>query len=1026
MSEDFIHLHVHSEYSLLDGAIKLPRLISELKKRHQPSIALTDHGNLFGGIEFYDICLKEGIKPILGAELYLAPQTIKRREKSEKPWHITILAEDIEGYQNLCRLISISYLEGFYYKPRIDINHLAEYSKGLLCLSGCKQSPWAYFILRDKLEEALNLASSFKDIFKDRFYLELNYHFLEEERKIIENQEKISKKLDIPLVATNDVHYLSKEEAILHDLLLCIQTNKRMDEEDRLRFPNQEFYLKSPEEMGELFPPSILRNTIAIMERCNLRLNLGNSYLPVYFEKKLGERKETNSEELLTKLCKEGIKRRYSEINSSILDRLNYELKIIKEAKLADYFLIIWDVVRFANNKGIPVGPGRGSVAGSLVAYLLGITQIDPIKYNLLFERFLNPGRASLPDVDIDFCYFRRDEILDYVIQRYGKDYCAQIITFGTMLKRAALRDTGRALGINKRKIEFILKNLEERRSQDTSWERLLQSVQGDSELERLIYFSSRLEGHVKHVSTHAAGVVISPLPLTSILPLYRDPKSGTIMTQYDKESIEKIGLLKMDFLGLRTLTVISDTLRFIKNEEKDFVPENIKLDDKKSYELLAKGATVGLFQLESQGMRDLLVRLKPNKFEDLIAAIALYRPGPLTSGMVEEFLKNKDGDVRLLHPLLKEILKETYGTIVYQEQVMRIAQELAGFSLGEADDLRRAMSKKDTKLMSTYKERFQEGCKKRHNISPHLADSIFELLSKFASYGFNKSHAAAYALIALWTTYLKAHYPTFYMAALLSSEIGNPDKLADYIKECKNMNITILPPSINSSYDYFFPRDKNYIEFGLTAIKDVSSNLITAIIEERKNGKFNSIYEFLARIPSKYLNKKSLESLIKSGSLDVLCPRRKALLLSLDKLSTISGKRDGFQQQFLFEDNFNLSLPQVEEDKRAYILGEYEVLGVGLTELFPQPHERVKKTTPKELHLHIPDKFTPQQITKLKEEYLKDYFLPHSDINLYLHIEDKVILAAPKYNLNPEKIEELRELLNSILGEENIRLCPQ
>ncbi|MEW6680578.1 MAG: DNA polymerase III subunit alpha, partial [bacterium] len=845
----FTHLHCHSEYSLLDGAIRVESLVQKASFLSMSALAITDHGNMFGAIKFYKTALAHGIKPIIGCEFYVC-NNIKERQK-EILFHITLLAKDITGYKNLIKLTSISYLDGFYYKPRIDESLLKEYSKGIIALSGCTKGQIPRLILDGRIKEAEKKAEEYLKIFGSKnFYLELLNHNLDEEEIVRKGLIEIGKRLSIGLVATNDIHYLERADYPAHDVLICIQTGKKIEEEKRLKFQTPELYFKSEEEMKALFSdiPSAIENTQLIADACNLELEFGSLYLPHY------ETGEEEPDEALKHLCIKGLKERYND-DEKAWERLEYELSVISKMKYASYFLIIHDLIQYAEREGIPVGPGRGSVAGSIVAYCLGITDIDPLRYNLLFERFLNPNRVSLPDIDIDFCYKRRDEILSYVTKKYGSDKTAQIITFGTMLARQVLRDTGRVLNFSYSDCDKLAKMLNEELGV-TLHEALVkipsfrEEYKSDEKKKELIDIAMRLEGLTRHASTHAAGIVISSLPLTEIVPLYKDPTSGRIATQYSKDDIEAIGLLKMDFLGLVNLTVIHDTIKLIK--ERQGIEINIKkipLDDKKTYELLSRGESIGLFQLESSGMQDLLKRIKPTTFEDLIALIALHRPGPLKSGMVSDFIERKHQRKKIEYPtpLLKPILAQTYGVIVYQEQVMQIAETLAGFSMSTADELRRAMSKKQEDKMRKMRDEFIKGCI-RHNHSEHLASKIYELLSRFAEYGFNKSHSAAYALIAYQTAYLKANYLLEFMASLITNELNNQDKVAIYINECRKMGIKILPPNINSSYPYFAIDDGN-IRFSLTAIKHVGELAASSIVSARKKWPFSSLSDFCNRV---------------------------------------------------------------------------------------------------------------------------------------------------------------------------------
>jgi DNA polymerase-3 subunit alpha len=891
---DFVHLHLHTQYSLLDGACRLDDLIKLSQQYKFPSLAMTDHGNMFGAIEFYVKAIKAGIKPIIGSEVYIAPGS--RFEKStnrldEASFHLILLAKDETGYKNLIKLVSAGYLEGFYYKPRIDKELLSQHCAGLLCLSACLQGEIPYLIARDKIKEAIEVAEFYKGIFKDDFYLEVQDNKLEEQAKVNKVLVEISKKTGIPVVATNDVHYLLKQHAASHEVLLCIQTQTTVDDPKRLRFEKDEFYLKSPEEMKLAFHeiPEAVSNTLEIDNKCNLELDFTKTYLPHY---KPPEGK--TREQYLKELCSEGLTKRYGKVDPEsaikVLERMDYELNAIKHAGLTSYFLIVWDFVHYAKASGIPVGPGRGSAAGSFVSYCLGITDIDPLKYNLLFERFLNPQRKNLPDIDIDFCYERRQEVIDYVAKKYGQHNVAQIITFGTMAARAAVRDVGRALNIPYGEVDRIAKmipfdpnmTLKIALEQEPELKNLYNSQE---KVKRLIDTAGNLEGLSRHASTHAAGVVISEEPLTEYIPLFTAGDTQ-ITTGYPMESLEKIGLLKMDFLGLKTLTVIDQTVRIIKRIKSiDIDLDTISLYDEKAYKLLSRGDTFGVFQLESSGMRDLIKKMRPEKFEDIIAILALFRPGPLGSGMVDDFIKRKRGkvQVRYDHKLLEPILRDTYGIILYQEQVMMIVSALAGFSLSEADTLRRAMAKKEPEIMERLSKLFIEGAKK-NRIDEKTAEKIFNLIAYFAGYGFNKSHSAAYALISYRTAYLKANFPVEFMTALLTSEKDNIDKIALYKEEAERMGIQVFPPDVNESFAKFTMTKEHSIRFGLAAVKNVGQGAIDSIVKAREKwGRFESLYDFCERVDPRLVNRKVLESLIKCGAFSSFNLFRSQLIAVLD-----------------------------------------------------------------------------------------------------------------------------------------------
>ena len=889
---DFVHLHVHTQYSLLDGANKLDELVSRAEEFKMPALAITDHGNMFGAVEFYRKCMASGIKPIIGCEVYVAPQDRKRKEPirglPDAGYHLILLVKNQTGYRNLMKLSSIGYLEGFYHKPRIDKQVLAQHSEGLLGLSSCLHGEIPTLLLKDDPSRARQVTEEYKDILgEENFFLEIQNHQIEEEKKVIPLLAKLSQEAGLRLVATNDCHYLKKQHAPAHDALLCIQTGKKVADTDRLRFANDQMYFESPDEMKSLFAdfPDALENTVRIAEACNLGLEFGKTHLPEFPPPSGFD----DLDSYLQFLSRKGLAQRYSKVTPGLEERLEYELKVIGQMGFAGYFLIVKDFIDYAKNKNIPVGPGRGSVGGSLVAYCLGITNMDPIKYGLLFERFLNPERISLPDIDIDFSDRERDKIIRYVIKKYGENNVAQIITFGTMAARAVIRDVGRVLDIAYSDVDRIAKmipwvpdmTLKKALEQNSELRTLIKS---DPQLERLISYSRVLEGLCRHASTHAAGVVIAPQALTEYVPLYKGSK-GEITTQYDMKNIEEIGLLKMDFLGLTTLTVIDDTLKMLR-EEKNVVLDidSIPLDDKKTYELFSLGETVGIFQFESSGMRDYLCKLKPESLDELTAMNALYRPGPLDSNMTDEYIDRKRGlkKISYEHPLLEPILKETYGVIVYQEQVLKIASDLAGYSLGKADILRKAMGKKKAELMVQQREQFDKGTKAK-GIKPEVADRIFDLMATFGRYGFNKSHSAGYAYLAYQTAYLKAHYPVQFMAATMSSEIGNTDRIVTLMEECKRMGIEVLPPEINESMGRFQVAGEK-IRFGLEAVKNVGHGAIQAIVEARERvGKFESLFQFCTEVDLSAVNKRVIESLIQAGAFDSVSKHRAQLMASLD-----------------------------------------------------------------------------------------------------------------------------------------------
>jgi DNA polymerase-3 subunit alpha len=870
----------------------LDDLVAVAEEFKLPALAITDHGNMFGVIEFYKKCMTGGIKPIIGCEMYVAPQDRRKKEPikglPDAGYHLILLVKNHTGYKNLMKLSTIGYLEGFYHKPRIDKEVLKQHSEGLLGMSSCLHGEIPSLLLNGNYDKARKVTEEYKEILGDgNFFFEIQNHQIDEEKKVIPLLAKLAEEIKVGLVATNDCHYLKKEHAPAHDALLCIQTGKKVTDADRMKFANDEMYFKSPEEMKKLFAdyPSALENTLRIAEQCNLDLEFGKTHLPEFppppgFD---------DLDSYLDFLAQKGLGQRYSKVTPGLEERLEYELKVIKQMGFAGYFLIVKDFIDYAKNKGIRVGPGRGSVGGSLVSYCLGITNIDPIKYGLLFERFLNPERISLPDIDIDFSDRERDKIIRYVINKYGEDNVAQIITFGTMAARAVVRDVGRVLDISYSEVDRIAKMIPwvPDMTLKTAIEQnreLASLIKSDPRLEKLISYSEILEGLCRHASTHAAGVVIAPKALTEYVPLYKGSKEE-ITTQYDMLGIEEIGLLKMDFLGLRTLTVIDDTLQMLREDQNIVLDiDSIPLDDKKTYKLFSNGETVGIFQFESSGMRDYLTKLRPESVDELTAMNALYRPGPLDSRMTDEYIDRKRGlkQIAYEHPLLEPILKETHGVIVYQEQVLKIASDLAGYSLGKADILRKAMGKKKAELMVQQREEFKKGAKAL-GIKQEVSDKIFDLMATFGRYGFNKAHSAGYAYLAYQTAYLKAHYPVEFMAATMTSEIGNTDRIVVLMDECKRMGIDVLPPDVNHSMGKFAVVG-NKIRFGLEAVKNVGHGAIEAIVQAReKVGKFKDLFQFCAEVDLSGLNKRVLESLIQAGAFDSVSKHRSQLMASLD-----------------------------------------------------------------------------------------------------------------------------------------------
>lgn len=945
----FTHLHVHTGFSLLDGASKIPELIKRTKELGMDSIAITDHGVMYGVIDFYKEAVENGIKPIIGCEIYIASNSRfdKTHSRENTYYHLVLLAENNEGYKNLVKLVSYGFTEGFYYKPRVDIELLKKYSKGLIALSACMSGPVSKNILRHSYEKGKEFALLFNDIFgQGNFFLELQDHGIERQVALNQQLMQISRETNIPLVCTNDCHYIYEEDAEAHDILLCIQTGKTVQDEHRMRYEGEQFYLKSPKEMFDIFPYAIdaIENTQKIAQRCNVDFKFNEYKLPI-FTPPNGK----NSFEYLIELCTQNLKTRYKEVTKEIQDRLDYELNMIEKMGFVDYFLIVWDFIKYARDNGIIVGPGRGSAAGSLVSYCLKITDIDPLKYGLIFERFLNPERLSMPDIDIDFCYERRQEVINYVIDKYGLEYVAQIITFGTMAARNAIRDVGRALNMPYDKVDKIAKmvpmelKITIKKALEQNIE-LLQEYENNSDVKYLLDMSIKLEGLPRHSSTHAAGVVISDKPIIEYVPL--NTNDGVITTQFPMTTIEELGLLKMDFLGLRTLTVIKNAFNEINRIHKlNLSEESLDYKDKKVFDLISSGQTEGVFQLESSGMKQFMKDLKPSCLEDIIAGVSLYRPGPMD--FIPKYIngKNNKEEIKYTHPSLKNILEVTYGCIVYQEQVMQIVQELAGYTLGQSDILRRAMGKKKTDVMEKERKNFIyglgneiPGCVK-NGISEDVANQIFEEMVDFAKYAFNKSHAAAYAVIAYQTAWLKTHYPTEFMAALLTSVMDNIPKITEYIDSCKNLNLDVLPPDINESFGHFSVSN-NKIRFGLSAIKNVGKNQIKSIVATReKFGKFVSLSEFLERVLGE-VNSRSIESLIKSGAFDSLGGFRSQYLevyrqiqsgLVEKKRKNISGQMDLFSISLSDEKEvYKDTLPEIPEFEKSKLLTmEREILGI-------------------------------------------------------------------------------------------------
>ena len=957
----FVHLHNHTDYSLLDGACHISKMMKLAEKHEWPAIAITDHGNLFGAVDFHNAAKAKGIKPIIGCEVYVAKGNHKEKSEQGGYNHLLLLCKNQTGYQNLMKLVSTGYLEGFYYKPRVDKELLAQHSEGLICTSACLAGDIAKAICEnDNYDEARRLAYEYADIFgKDNFFLEIQDHGLDLDKKLIPGLQRLSQETGIPLVATNDAHYLTKEDAPAHEALLCVQTGKTLTDPNRMRFETTEFYLKTRDELLDILggTEAPLNRTWEIAERCNLDIKPVTNPFPE-FETPQGHTIDTYFEYaarqgLQKRMARLELRRDRGELRCPIeqyYERLDHEIKTIQQMKFPGYFLIVWDFIRYAKSKKIPVGPGRGSAAGSLVAWALEITDIDPLQYSLLFERFLNPERISMPDIDIDFCVNGRGQVIQYVTEKYGREQVAQIITFNTMATKAAIKDVGRVMDMPFGDVDRLTKmvppvlniKLKDAIEQEP---KMREAMKADPMVRKLIETAKRLEGVARNPSVHAAGVVIAPEPLRNLVPLYKTNKDE-IVTQYSMKGLDYLGLLKMDFLGLTTLTLIDNALGWIKKEKGvELELQDLPIDDKKTFEQLAKGLTAGIFQFESSGMRDILVRYVPERLEDLCALNALYRPGPIQGGMVTDFIERKHGRNKVTYyfPQLEPLLSETYGVILYQEQVMQIANVIAGYSLGEADVLRRAMGKKKADLMAQHEEKFLKGAHER-GFDPKKAKKLFDLMAQFAAYGFNKSHSAAYGFVAYCTAYLKAHYPVYFMAALLSSESGNTEKVVRYINECKDMGIEVLAPDVNSSYFDFTPDGESAIRFGLGAIKNVGRGAVEAVIaaRERLGRGFESLFELCEELDFQSVNKRMLESSIKAGALDSLGGHRAQLMAGLDSAIETGQKaaRDrAVGQGGLFammpadDETPQARLPNVPETpERDKLAGEKEMLGFYVT----------------------------------------------------------------------------------------------
>ncbi|MGE4353907.1 MAG: DNA polymerase III subunit alpha [Oscillospiraceae bacterium] len=952
----FVHLHVHSEYSLLDGACRIDGMLQRVKDMGQTAVAITDHGVMYGAVAFYKAAKREGIKPIIGCEVYVAPGDRAGREYGvdNEYTHLILLCENETGYHNLCYLVSMGFIDGFYVRPRIDWQLLHAHSEGLICLSGCVSGAIPRLINAGNYEGAKAKALELYTLFgEDRFYLEVQDHGIEEEKRAAAGMLRIHNETGIPLVATNDAHYITREDANNQDVLMCIQMGKTVDDPDRMRFGGSELYLKTEEEMRALLGsyPGALENTERIAELCHFDFEFGHYHLPRFA---LPEG-ETNGFAYLQRLCREGLTRRYGDGRKDVEKQLEYELDMIKKMGFTDYFLIVGDFISYAKGKGIPVGPGRGSAAGSVVSYCLGITDVDPIKYGLFFERFLNPERVSMPDIDVDFCVNRRGEVIDYVSRKYGADHVAQIVTFGTMAARAAIRDVGRALNISYAETDAVAKQvpmaLNMKLSEALKLSKPLREMyDNDEKLHRLIDMAQQLEGMPRHASTHAAGVVITERPVYEYVPLAKNDES--VVTQFTMTTLEELGLLKMDFLGLRNLTVLEDAARLVRQTRPDFYVESVPEDDPAVFEMLAQGKTSGVFQLESSGITSVCMGLKPRNIEDITAVIALYRPGPMDS--IPRFIacKQNPDKISYKHPMLRDILDVTYGCIVYQEQVIEIFRRMAGFSLGQADMIRRAMSKKKEKEIVKEREAFIHGDAARgidgavkRGVPEEIAGSIYDEILDFANYAFNKAHAVSYAIISYRTAYMKCHYPREYMAALLTSVLDNSNKVAEYITECRTNGIKLLPPDVNES-DADFTVSGGNLRFGLVAIKGIGRGFVKTLMEDRAlNGRFSSFDEFCIRLYGKDLNRRAVENLIRAGAFDSLGYRRSQLLQVVDKvLDGVSseGKKNVAGQIDLFSadgaentgfGSYRLELPDVPEfSPREMMAMERETTGLYLT----------------------------------------------------------------------------------------------
>ena len=938
----FTHLHNHTEYSLLDGASRINKLVESAKEKGQTALAITDHGVMSGVIDFYRACKKQGIKPVIGCEVYVAPHSrFDKTSAYEKYYHMVLLCENNEGYQNLIKLVSKGFTEGFYSKPRIDDELLKEYHKGLICLSACLAGEIPQNLLDGNYDGAKQKALFYQSLFgKDNFFIELQDHGIEEQKRINPQLIRIAEEIGAELVVTNDSHYIDKKDSFTHSILLCIQTNKTVNDVDRMEFKTSEFYLKTEEEMRSLFPnlPQAYDNTQKIADRCNVEFEFGVRKLP-----RFDVPNNEDHYEYFRRKCYEGLYRHYGENpDKSLIDRLEYELATVSKMGFVDYYLIVNDFVQYAKSEKIPVGPGRGSGAGSLCAYCIGITAIDPIKYNLLFERFLNPERVSMPDFDVDFCTERRGEVIDYVVRKYGTDRVAQIISFGTMAARGAIRDVGRVLAIPYATVDSVAKlvPMELKVTIDSALKaspELRHRYEEDEQTKQLLDIAKSIEGMPRHATMHAAGVVITDRPVSDYVPLSKN--DDNVVTQFTMTTLEELGLLKMDFLGLRNLTVIDYADKQIRKNHSEYNPDNINDKDEKVFAMISQGNTEGVFQFESQGMKNVLMRLKPDSIEDLIAVVSLYRPGPMDSIPRYIDCRHNPSHITYKHPLLKPILEVTYGCIVYQEQVMQILRVLAGFSLGRADIVRRAMSKKKIDVMEKERTAFVSGCEK-NGISSSVANTIFDQMSEFAKYAFNKSHAACYALVAYRTAYLKCYYPAEFMAALMTSVLDQSNKIARYTAECKRLGIRLASANINTSMQGFTPNGR-VINYGLLGIKNVGREFVDDIVKERENGDFKDLPDFCLRMQDRHFNRRAVESLIKCGAMDCFELNRRQMLQALPSIATnIENYRQStrYGQVAFFELGGNDSplefdVPNVDEFPKAELLKmEKEMTGLYLS----------------------------------------------------------------------------------------------